>query len=295
MIINTPVAELALEAGDINTIEVVRAEHNTLVCGCDDGIVEVELQHVEGSYSLVKKSRLDAHAGTFVSTVKPLARGDALHYVSGGYDCKVAYTMPSAEPVVFDLSTPATTSGNVKQMFNPPYIYSLDVLESGPWVIASTGSGALEVLNIDQKVRAESEEAHSSAVNFVSFTRFSLPGLPNLLLSTGNDGFLAIRSVQPPNDANTAQYAETLQRLTELQGRITAAKKATKIQAKLLTSLETQLKKLQGAPKLNLVFKAKLPNVVNWCCSSSKLSNCGNLFVADTTDAITCYTISPSS
>lgn len=295
VIVSKTVAELNLEAGDVNTIEVVRSSANALVCGCDEAIVELEVLAQEGSVSLVKKAQKDAHSGAFVSTAKPLQRADSIHYVSGGFDCKVAYTNPASEPVAFDLSTPEVTSGNVKQMFNPPYIYSLDILENGPWVIAATGSGYLELLNVDLKVRGGSEEAHSSAINFVSFARFTIPGLPNLFISTGNDGFLAFRSVHPPNEANALKYADILQRQTDLQGRIAAAKKASKPQLKLLNTFATQLKQLQGAPKLELVHKTKLPSVVNWCCSTSKTTNSGNLFLADTTEVITCYTVSPSS
>ena len=291
VVISKTLAELHVEAGDINTIEVVSGTSTTLLCGCDDGIVEIEMVKGDGSVSMSKKSQMDAHAGAFVSVAKPLPSDDGLSYVSGGFDCKVVRTNRVTEAVSFDLSTQEVTSGNVKQMFNPPYVYTLDVLGSGPWVIAGTGSGNLESLNVELKVRADPIEAHSSAINFLSFARFELSGASNLLVSTGSDGFIAFRTVEAPNNANALKYSEILQRQTELQSRIAGAKKASKPQLKLLSTFSAQLKQLDGVPKLNLIHKVKHPNVVNWFCTSSKPSECGNMYVADTTNTITCYKV----
>lgn len=302
VVIQSAECELDLEAGDVNAMEMISSSSAsasaTILCSCDDGVVQVEIQKIEelsgGGLKLAKKSHWDEHPGALVSCAKPMMLGaDNLHVVSGGYDCKVTCSRGESERVVFDLSTPEIKSGNVKQMFNPPYVHALQVIPTTQWVVAATGSGNLELLNVTHKLRVpQSFEAHSSAVNFASFVNFksSIDG-KLILVSAGSDGNLSFFTVTMPKEEHFKQYADLTQRQTELQVRMSNTKKPSKVQHTLLNSLTSQLSQIQGAPSFSLISSVKLPNIINWCCTSSSLTKTGNLFIADTSNSISCYTI----
>lgn len=174
-------------------------------------------------------------------------------------------------------------------MLNPPYVYGLAFSPSSPWLLAASGNGSIEAIHLDLKFRSTATELHSSAANFVAFDSFGSNFPHPLLLSSSNSGTIAIHTFEAPPEESVKKYSEVVTRQLDLLQRIKAANKMSKPQQKLLHSFESQLKGLQGAPKLGKVLEIAHPQKLNWLVT--KVTCAANLFVADITPDITCYNI----
>jgi hypothetical protein len=300
VLIRQTTAHLELEAGEINSIDLASNEskegHFVILCACDNGIVVVHIDIADPT-NLMKHRKLETIHSAFVTTAAWThpRKASSNSFLSGGFDCKlnlVSFTEDGAETVkTVDLNTQeAQTTGNVKQMFNPPYVHSVALVSNG-WAMASTGSGNLEFLHLERFIRADPLEIHASSANVVCFSR--VEGIGEVILSTGSDGILSVRSFLSPVDSDVEKYANIRTRQRELETRVATSKKPmTKPQQKLWTNFKTQLSQLNGVPSAPLLLKTKLANNANWMVASQSITPSGNVFIADTSNDIICLTVS---
>jgi hypothetical protein len=315
VIIQKSIFQIDLQAGDINSIRIYSITDKPSVSSliltvCDDAVIGLDVKQdssgvisiLDKRFIVTKMHSAFVSCATLVNDV--IADDKPMEVVSGGFDCKIvcSSTDSNCKPnLSFDLNSQETVmeSGNVKQMFNPPYVHSLTMSSNRNWLIASTGNGSIEMIHLKHRMRADPFEAHSSSANFVCFSNFSLsqPGSSpsSILISAGNDLTLAFRSFDVPQESEVGKYAELRERQLDLQARIKAAKKTSKPQAKLMTSFTAQLSQINGVPTSESLLKVQLANCANWIATSSTVTPAGNVFIADTSDSITCFTISASS
>jgi WD40 repeat protein len=270
--------------GELNSIDLFGS--SKLLVACDEGVVELHISDVaaskEGPFSTYKKHT----AYTTCAKYRQAPQSEDLMIVSGGFDSKVlVYDQKKQIPTSFDFNDTSVLveSGNVKQMFNPPYVHSLVLLKDGSWAAAAAGNGSIELLQLDSQFRMQPLEAHGSAVVFVDIVASS----PSSLVTAGNDGAIAFWDLNLPDESTATKFIELTTRRRGVAAKMKIAKAALAPQKKLLASLDSQIAALKDAPRATLLLKIDHSHKVNWIKS---LRN-GTMFVADTQDSITCYTV----
>ena len=278
----------------------------SVICACDDALACVLVSiHGDGSIKLERGLHSTTLHSAFVCCAKVSSFASSASskgisapcIISGGFDSKVKVSDLYGKALhEFDLNQQSPShSGNVKQLFNPPYVHSLDIHSGGSWVVVASGNGSLELLNLEYKVRSEPTDAHPSSVNFVTFASIPSPSSTNqtIVISAGNDSTLAFRTFEVPKiekDITTA--ADIRGRQAELHAKIAASNgKSSKPQLKLLNSFTSQLAQLKGTPTMQLVKQMKFEQKINWVTATSRMTTSGNVFVADTSDSVTCFRV----
>lgn len=298
IIIKSAEAQLNLGAGEINSIDLAILDDSTactILCSCDDAVVVIEM-NLSGTVTLTLRQKMEKTHSAFCTTARILSSSPSLEYVSGGFDSKVCFVKMEGQKteILKSLNLNAQDmqpSGNVKQMFNPPYVHAIDMAKSSSWIVASTGSGNLEFIHSKHFVRTDPVETHSSSANTVTFA--AVPDVGEVLVSSGSEGILSIRSFTSPVETDVVKYADIRSRQRELEFKIAASKKpASKPQVKLFSNFEKQLSQLNGIPTSQSLLKVKLADVPNWITFAPTVTASGNIFVADTTNNVTCLTLS---
>ncbi|KAI8974682.1 WD40-repeat-containing domain protein [Pilobolus umbonatus] len=170
MIITEPIQTFEFSKDEINSIDLNDA--NTLLATADDaGAVHIiDLVNKKVYKKTTKKHKNICMAVKF----RP---NKAWEVWSGGMDSKVnkwditrgsiadTYDMNSKEP-------------SAAQMFNPPFVYSMDTSPGGDWIAAGLGDSTIQLLcppgkkaSKDHKEEIRLENGHNGMVNCVSFVK----------------------------------------------------------------------------------------------------------------------------
>ncbi|KAG0168267.1 WD repeat-containing protein 53 [Apophysomyces sp. BC1021] len=131
---------------------------------------------------------------------------------SGGLDSRLfqwdfSRGMPSD---VFDMNErdPSPT-----QMFNPPFVYALEISADGKWIAAGLGDSTIQVLSQesskkrskkDEPINLRLENGHNAMVNCLSFLP-STEGYPLRLLSGSANGSVALWNLSTEGNCELAQ------------------------------------------------------------------------------------------
>lgn len=332
VVITKEEGKLLLEGvGEINSIHLSSEDNSPLLLvGCDEGIMEVEVEAVRTSKPPTATSILLQPHTAFVTSAKYWKRESTLieavelskpssgisnslitesWIVSGSFDCKVLVTksaksiQASADTIksvaIVDLNERSSivNSGNMKQMFNPPYIHMVDISKQGKgdWCVVAAGDGSLEFIHLGQKFKSEPIEAHGSAIIHASFAQLSTSPDLEVVISAGNDSSISLcaftESSVPNLETDRSKYADVRERQVELLKRLQNAKgKVNKTQLKLLTSLQSQLSSLKPClPSISPLLKFQHLHKINYIMTTKRTTSLGNLFVADTSNSITSY------
>lgn len=292
VLIVKPTAILPLnDVGDVNSITFDGTRQ--VLLSCDEGLLVVSLTENLLPNISSDLSPLKHHSAFVTCAASRAGKGDI---VSAGFDCKIVHLDGTSKHKMvhaYNLvdAAPQANTGDVKQLFNPPYIHCLALSPTSPWLVAATGKGSLELIHLDLKYRAAPIAPYSSAANFVLFQKLDTPSDHPHLVSSSISGVIMVHSFQAPPEESQKKFVEVSTRQQELLQRIKAANKISKPQQKLLQSFESQLKGIESAPKLTKLLEWNHPAKINWLCAASKATPSGNLFVADITNDITCYTL----
>ncbi|CDH50086.1 wd40 repeat-containing protein [Lichtheimia corymbifera JMRC:FSU:9682] len=180
LILTTPAEEYEFSDDEINSIDV---RDNFLVTGDDQGDVKVVDMDSNKIYKkLVKKHNSICMAVRFRAR-KPW------EVWSGGLDCQL-FQWDFSRGTPMNITNTNETAPGQQQMFNPPFVYSLDTSSDGQWVGAGLGDGSLQLVHGGKKGKAKEmrfTDAHNHLVNCLSFLP-STKGKPQQLLSGSANG-----------------------------------------------------------------------------------------------------------
>lgn len=284
-IMKEPTIDLALESQDevnqlsLSTIcRAPRSEALHLAAGDDAG--QVRVMPLTGD-----RRRKMLHHGGMVTAVGFRPHSRKLHLASGGTDCRIA---------LWDLSRPhralcSLTLGSLDtgtgQVCNPPMVSQLAWSPSGRWLLGALGDGSLTVLAADAKSlteRVRLADAHNGAVANVLFPEWretsSIVGNDRLLCSAGNDAAMVLWDM----GAMAGVAAIDPQSYLPMTGGLDAA----------MGNLQLSDDKTGPSTLFGWQHEFK----PNWLASSRGMDPCypSSIFVADTSNDITVYTVSTS-
>ncbi|KAI9499328.1 WD40-repeat-containing domain protein [Zychaea mexicana] len=169
MIISEPVQEYAFSQDEINSIDI-HSNGKYLATADDQGEVKViDLERHKPYKKLVKKHDNICMAVRFRAK-KPW------EVWSGGLDCRLFQWDFSRGVPVNGYDTNANEASSA-QMFNPPFVYSIDTSPTGNWVAAGLGDCSIQVLGEvggskkkkKQTCHARLMDAHTNLVNCLCF------------------------------------------------------------------------------------------------------------------------------
>lgn len=187
---------------------------------------------------------------------------------------------------------------NSTQVCNPPYVYSLSWSKSGKKLSAGTGDGHIGLFEINNRrlVQTQSLVGHQSSVASVVFPFFTAGTHDRILISGGTDGNLVFW------DLGLSSHDYSYERCLENQSD-SAQQLFNDALLQKLTSQNRQVSKgTTNHRSLNyhepaLLFQINHNRKINWVTKAIPSLNGGpikrndTIFVADTTNDITSYTI----
>ncbi|ORZ08317.1 WD40-repeat-containing domain protein, partial [Absidia repens] len=106
---------------------------------------------------------------------------------SGGLDCKV-HQWDFSKGKLLDIYDTAPSEPSSTQMFNPPFVYTIENSMDGNWVAAGLGDASIQI----DPVVSRLEDGHSNMVNCLSFLPGGDESQEPLLLSGSVNGSLAL-------------------------------------------------------------------------------------------------------
>ncbi|KAG1180528.1 hypothetical protein G6F70_002950 [Rhizopus microsporus] len=191
---------------EINSIDV-NENNKFLATADDDGNVNIiDL----GSDKLYKKTTKKHQTICMTTKFRPKKSWDVW---SGGMDSKVyEWDFSRGLPTnIYDMNPEEPTAA---QMFNPPFVYSLDITNDGKWVAASLGDTTIQMISPpSKKVKSTSKirliNGHNTMVNCMSF--IETPNQSASLISGAANGGLAIWTGFYNCTSTTLEPAQTFQ------------------------------------------------------------------------------------
>ncbi|CEJ01300.1 hypothetical protein RMCBS344292_15332 [Rhizopus microsporus] len=191
---------------EINSIDV-NENNKFLVTADDDGNVNIiDL----GSDKIYKKTTKKHQTICMTTKFRPKKSWDVW---SGGMDSKVyEWDFSRGVPTnIYDMNPEEPTAA---QMFNPPFVYSLDITNDGKWVAASLGDTTIQMISPpSKKVKSTSKirlvNGHNTMVNCMSF--IEMPNQSASLISGAANGGLAIWTGFYNCTSTTLEPAQTFQ------------------------------------------------------------------------------------
>ncbi|ORX57412.1 WD40 repeat-like protein [Hesseltinella vesiculosa] len=192
MILTEALREYNFSNDEINAI-AINKKNSFLATADDEGDVHI----VDLSTHKLYKKQIKSHSSICMS-VKFHPR-KAWEVWSGGSDSKVIHRdFSKGRPLdIFNMADIAPSSN---QMFNPPFVYALDVSPHGDWLAAGLGDASIQLVQLtDQKYRALPNaelgprllDGHSYMVSCLSFFASNDNDEPFLLSGSAN-GSLAL-------------------------------------------------------------------------------------------------------
>eukprot|EP00980_Cylindrotheca_fusiformis_P017906 scaffold5682_cov140-Cylindrotheca_fusiformis.AAC.17 len=184
----------------------------------------------------------------------------------------------------FAISTPETEAGK-PQVCNPPMVYSLDWSPSGNLLAAGLGDGSVNIFAIENRTLVQTgllPDGHDSSVASVLFPSFCNDTTERVLFTGGSDGAvlcwdLGASVCEKSKDSKDPQDLFP-SGLLQQQGASRKSSSKDLVQQTEDLSLE----------KPEILFGIGNGGKINWMETSKRPST---LFVADTTNDITAYTI----
>ena len=226
--------------------------------------------------------------------------------VTGGTDCTVqlwdAYK-PKRPLSSYSISTPETESGK-PQVCNPPFIYSLGYSKSGNLLAAGLGDGNVNIFSfVDNRRRllltGLLPDGHDSSIASVLFP---FETNDRVLYSGGSDGKILCwdlgRTVcnNATADSSSSSTTTTPTFTTDpttlfSSSLLQTTTTTTTNDDDLIQQTETLLSLVVDKPKI--LFGLPHGNKINWMASTTTKTSSlqSTLFVADTTNDITAYSI----
>jgi len=251
--------EFAYNKEDINSIAV----SSRFLTACDDsGEVQVVDLHSNTLFKTLRKHSNICSSICFRSERRPC------EVISGGLDSLlIHWDFSSGRPLHSHNLAIASSS---PQVFNPPFVHSVDMSANGNVVAGGLGDNNILIYDlVNRSPAALLEDGHSNSVSQARFAAFA----PfTHLVSGGNDKFILIWNIR--------------QALGEIQNK-TKKKKCANRQ-KVKSNIEASKPK-----QYFLEQRINHGSKVNWLCTAAEGSSLGNLFVADQTSIITAYHIIP--
>ncbi|KAI9243614.1 WD40-repeat-containing domain protein [Phascolomyces articulosus] len=169
MIISEPVQQYEFSQDEINNIDI-HPNGKYLATADDQGEIKViDLKRHKLYKKLVKKHNNISMAVRF----RPKKPWEVW---SGGLDCRLFQWDFSRGTPLNGYDTNASEPSST-QMFNPPFVYSIDISFSGQWVAAGLGDCSIQILGEvggskkkkKQTCHARLMDAHTNLVNCLSF------------------------------------------------------------------------------------------------------------------------------
>jgi WD40 repeat protein len=201
-------------------------------------------------------------------------------------------------------SSSVNTNGGGKsrpQICNPPLIHSLTWSPSGESLAAGLGDGSIGIFSVQQhrqfvQTGLLSQDAHDSSVVSVVYTNFTVESADRVLCSAGSDGKLCFwdlgsrmvgsRWMDEWEDDDDNTIHSTKNDDHNNMGILFSI--ARKEETKAFGGGKPQkLFEICRGQKLNWVTQSTTSTSSNSCCMSKN----DTIFVADTSEDITCYTI----
>ncbi|KAI7898169.1 WD40-repeat-containing domain protein [Cokeromyces recurvatus] len=168
IILTEPAQSYQFSKDEINSIDI--NDNNTFLASVDDeGVLNIiDL----GSHKIYKKTT-KKHSNICMS-VKFRAR-KPWEVWSGGMDSQVyEWDFSRGSPTHIYNMTPKEPSST--QMFNPPFVYALDISPDGEWIAAGLGDTTIQLLSPPNKKQKKYnlqeirlENGHNAMVNCLSF------------------------------------------------------------------------------------------------------------------------------
>ena len=224
---------------------------------------------------------------------RPRAKG--IELASGGTDCQIHLwdaTKESNKSLITSVRIPNTDVG-ANQVCNPPMVHSLDWSPSGRLLAAAHGDGSIAIVQAENRslvTVARLEDAHGGAVASVLFPEWcssktisegspAVTAQDRLLCSIGNDGAIVLW------DLGTSICGEKAIPPSEVL--LTPPSKAVN------QPLESSFQSLNLTEQPTALFAWQHNAKPNWMASSRGVDPMfpSSLFIADTTNDITVYTV----
>ncbi|KAI8062177.1 WD40-repeat-containing domain protein [Gongronella butleri] len=185
--------EYNFSSDEINSIDINK-KHTFLATGDDEGAVNI----VDLATHKLFKKQIKSH-DTICMAVKFSPR-KAWEVWSGGSDSKmIQRDFSKGRPLeVFGMADLAATS---EQMFNPPFVYTMDTSADGDWLAAGLGDASIQLFRLtDGKRRPLAkpdpchrlQDGHSYMVNCLSFVPKESKDDTTRLISGSANGSLAL-------------------------------------------------------------------------------------------------------
>lgn len=283
---------LLASADDAGTVRVTESSFNN-ASACTTTVATTATQ----------KYRVYTHGFMVTSLAfRPRAPRGAVQLASGGSDCQILLwdvSKDQANKPLSSITIPNSETG-ANQVCNPPMIISLEWSPSGRLLAASLGDGSIAVLQAENKslvTVARLADAHGGAVASSIFPKWSsssaaVAAHDRLVCSSGNDGAVVLWDLGTSLCGDKAQDPSELffGTRTDETSAVASANKKKKKKKSLRDSMDA-LDLAAGQPKA--LFAWEHGSKPNWMVSSSSLDPIfpTSLFLADTTNDITVYTI----
>ncbi|SAM09508.1 hypothetical protein [Absidia glauca] len=215
MTVSEPVREYSFSGDEINSIDI-NQKQTFLATADDNGEVKViDLLNHKIHKKLTKKH------GNICMSVK-FSQRKAWEVWSGGLDCKV-YQWDFSKGKPLNILSTSPVEATAAQMFNPPFVYTLETSLDGQWIAAGLGDASIQLLDFGGKKAKKGDpttmrldDGHSNMVNCLSFLP-SQSESSSQLISGSVNGSLALWQLPQHKEQRTGSETAGAQLLEKYQ------------------------------------------------------------------------------
>ena len=301
------------DSGEVHMIECMHHRYNEKEHESNDATTKKKKM----KHTIICHAEPETMGITSSALFQPRTNNDT-YIASGGTDCTIKlWDVSKPKRPTSTISIKPTESENTTQLCNPPYVHSLSWSSSGRLLSAGIGDGSCVILRAEGRRLVEigrlgyDEGGHTSAVAAVRFANFGICDQMNdqtippkvrksgeaedrLMISAGNDGNIIFwdlgENMVGSGPLDPVSYLNTcLSPPSDSEGE--DVKDATNAMESLEVSSNQNDIPDPSPPKV--VFKIAHGHKPNWitCSRASDTALPTSLFVADTTNNISVYTL----